>query len=1025
MMGTLHFVTALFELPAVGGKHHRTIDGILANAGFVFQQANLGRHVDIFCDVASFERLKAFAVAHRSEYDFDNVHMHVCTPIVVDKDDFNLVLQANDNPVKVHHHYVELMRRKYKFVQEVLSYAEPARASRTHLAWIDLGITHVATLPPPDVDIFLDLPRTLRVHMLRYFDLRETTAPDYLHHVQGHLAGGLVVGTRATMEALAIAFDAADRDARANKRAVLDEGLLSKVVMESMGRNVEYSVGDYRDMLVNYDTLRVAKHVAWMIEDARARHRSIELVQRVAMRGVAYAPGLITDAWISEQRDEAGMHDVISVDISKATQRPEAPVGGGLLGLVMIVKNEAKGLAKTLVSLRSHINKWTILDTGSTDGTQDVIRRELAAIPGTLHEEPFVDFATSRNRALELHARGQRPTQFTLMPDADDLLEHGHALRAFLAHHDRINGTEPGFMMHMRRGTLDYWLPIVLRTAAKARYRGAVHEYVDAAIGTKLPPQIVLRQDEGNIASSQRRWRRDLELLAMERKADPKNARAVFYLAQTLEQLGEKHEALAAYNDRIAMPGFDEEAVEARLRAAKIMDDSAYPWPTVMNAYLEAFAADPARAEPLYQIAKRYSKDDRHALAYVFAERAARMPIPDRRMMLDHDAYAFDAARIAGIHGYYMTDPAQRTRARELAESVVRKFPKHEQFRSNWMWYAPNVATMFAGASTRAIDFTPPAGWHASNPSIMLCAHDRSALRPQFQFLCIVRTTNYQIVNGQYLTPDDNVIYTRNWMVELDDHFKQMRAVEIVESKSVKEAWPRSSYPVHGFEDCRLFVDRQGQLMASATVCDFDTTRPADGPREIVHLRLGDRVLDHTNPQPYGILAAVPLRGAWSARAQKNWMPLAVQRDPKKSAEFVYAAQGDHGKPTVISTPFNGVAPVREIELGYGRLRGGSQVIAMRGGTWLAIVHDVSWPGNNARMYWHRFVEFDAEITKITRMSDPFYFEKKGIEFCCGLAHDIERNLLIASYSVDDSCAKLAVIPASSVLNSLRDDFVI
>ena len=40
------------------------------------------------------------------------------------------------------------------------------------------------------------------------------------------------------------------------------------------------------------------------------------------------------------------------------------------LGLVMIVKNEVATINTTLGSMRDMIDYWTIVDTGSTDGTQ-------------------------------------------------------------------------------------------------------------------------------------------------------------------------------------------------------------------------------------------------------------------------------------------------------------------------------------------------------------------------------------------------------------------------------------------------------------------------------------------------------------------------------------------------------------------------------------------------------------------------------------------------------------------------------
>lgn len=88
------------------------------------------------------------------------------------------------------------------------------------------------------------------------------------------------------------------------------------------------------------------------------------------------------------------------------------------LGLAMIVKNEAGTIAATLDAARPHVDGWTLLDTGSTDGTAGAAQRSVLAqtLPGTVESADFGDFARARNLALQTH--GQR-TAYTLMPDAD------------------------------------------------------------------------------------------------------------------------------------------------------------------------------------------------------------------------------------------------------------------------------------------------------------------------------------------------------------------------------------------------------------------------------------------------------------------------------------------------------------------------------------------------------------------------------------------------------------------------------
>jgi glycosyltransferase involved in cell wall biosynthesis len=54
----------------------------------------------------------------------------------------------------------------------------------------------------------------------------------------------------------------------------------------------------------------------------------------------------------------------------------------------MIVKNEAPVIARGLVSVRPIIDYWVIVDTGSTDGTQNAIHTSMAGLHGELHERP-------------------------------------------------------------------------------------------------------------------------------------------------------------------------------------------------------------------------------------------------------------------------------------------------------------------------------------------------------------------------------------------------------------------------------------------------------------------------------------------------------------------------------------------------------------------------------------------------------------------------------------------------------------
>ncbi len=89
------------------------------------------------------------------------------------------------------------------------------------------------------------------------------------------------------------------------------------------------------------------------------------------------------------------------------------------LCLCMIVKNEAAIIERCLRSVRPLLSTWVIVDTGSTDGTQDIIRRFFADLPGELHEKSWKNFSENRSEAMQL-ARGK--ADYTLVMDADDEL---------------------------------------------------------------------------------------------------------------------------------------------------------------------------------------------------------------------------------------------------------------------------------------------------------------------------------------------------------------------------------------------------------------------------------------------------------------------------------------------------------------------------------------------------------------------------------------------------------------------------
>ena len=106
------------------------------------------------------------------------------------------------------------------------------------------------------------------------------------------------------------------------------------------------------------------------------------------------------------------------------------------------------------------------MDTGSDDGTQDVIRNHMArlGIPGELHERPWRDFGHNRSEALAL-ARGHG--DYIWVIDADDLV---------VGKPDFSRLSADAYLLHYRESSARYWRRQLFRDGLRWRYVGVVHE---------------------------------------------------------------------------------------------------------------------------------------------------------------------------------------------------------------------------------------------------------------------------------------------------------------------------------------------------------------------------------------------------------------------------------------------------------------------------------------------------------------------------------------------------------------------
>lgn len=329
---------------------------------------------------------------------------------------------------------------------------------------------------------------------------------------------------------------------------------------------------------------------------------------------------------------------------------------GQTVCLNMIVKDEAEVIARCLASVRPFVDCWTIVDTGSTDATRELVREQLADLPGELHERPWVDFGHNRSEALAL-ARGR--ADYVLVIDADETLEPapGFVLPPL---------TADAYDLEVRYEGVSYLRRQLLRDALEWSYRGVLHEHVhcDAAETVAALPGLVTRvRHDGARSRDPLTYRRDALVLERALLDEPDNARYAFYLAQSLRDGGQLERAIEAYERRIELGGWSEETWFSRYQIALLRERLERPWPEVQQAYLAAFAAAPDRAEPLFRIGLHHQAQRDHAVAQLFFAHAMTLPPPALdRLFVERPLYDYLLPVEHAVAAYWTGDHATAVR---------------------------------------------------------------------------------------------------------------------------------------------------------------------------------------------------------------------------------------------------------------------------------------------------------------------------------------------------------------------------
>ena len=221
--------------------------------------------------------------------------------------------------------------------------------------------------------------------------------------------------------------------------------------------------------------------------------------------------------------------------------------------LNMIVKNEAHIITETFDNLLQYIafDYWVISDTGSTDGTQDVIKKYFDSkhIPGELFQDEWKDFG--HNRTLALH-HANKKTEYLLIFDADDSI-HGDFK---LPHYSSFNKE----MYNLKFGgdNVSYVRPLLIDNTLQWRFNGVLHEFLTCVTksvqGTLLDGDYFVESGrKGSRSMDPEKYKKDAEILKkayytdLEKPDKGLSNRYAFYCAQSYKDCGMVKDAIEWY----------------------------------------------------------------------------------------------------------------------------------------------------------------------------------------------------------------------------------------------------------------------------------------------------------------------------------------------------------------------------------------------------------------------------------------------------------------------------------------------
>tara|TARA_B100000963_G_scaffold317187_1_gene297452 strand:+ start:2682 stop:3959 length:1278 start_codon:yes stop_codon:yes gene_type:complete len=289
----------------------------------------------------------------------------------------------------------------------------------------------------------------------------------------------------------------------------------------------------------------------------------------------------------------------------------------------MIVKNETKNLETLFESLHEVIDYYVIHDTGSTDGTPELIEKVMDnyGISGEIFHEEWKNFGYNRQKALESAYNSKFKPDYVFIIDADE--EFYYADKDWFK-----NLTMDTYNIKRIYGSIEYYQPVILNVRNNNEigwiWKAPVHNYLSSknaktVINVDKNMVHIVSHCHGGAKSqnvtSEQKYLRDAKLLLEYLEENPNDPRSLFYLAQSYKDASNPEEAIKWYKKRLTVKGWIQEKYMSCYNIGNLLRKIGKK-EEALYYYLLSYEYDNSRYECFYEMIKIHRNNGNKKLAY-------------------------------------------------------------------------------------------------------------------------------------------------------------------------------------------------------------------------------------------------------------------------------------------------------------------------------------------------------------------------------------------------------------------------